>query len=52
MKKKDGSLEDYMSRFLFNFKKSPHYELNEESQNILFIRGIDGVCTKALDIMG
>lgn len=50
--KEDEILEDYVSRFLFCLRKSPHQVLNEESQNLLFLRGINESCIDTLDLIG
>jgi hypothetical protein len=35
--KEDGSLEDYISRFMFSLKKNSDHTLNEESHKLFFL---------------
>lgn len=50
--KEDESLEDYISRFMFSLKKNSNHTLNEDSQKLLFLRGISDAYIDALDLMG
>lgn len=49
--KEDETLEDYVSWFMFSLQRNTENALNEESQKLLFLRGIQDGCTKALDLM-
>lgn len=50
--KEDENLEEYISRFLFSLKKKSDHTLNQESQKLLFPKGINDSCIDSLDLMG
>ena len=43
--KVDETLEDYVSRFMFNLQRNTQHQLNEESQNHLFLKGVNDEIT-------
>ena len=49
--KEDETLEDYVSRFMFNSKCNTEHQLNEESQKHLFLKGVNDASSEALDLM-
>ena len=52
MSQKEGeTLEDYVSRFLFNVQRNTQHNLNEESKKHLFLRGVQEESMEALDLM-
>lgn len=50
--KEDENVEDYISRFMFSLKNNSDHTLNEESQKLLFLRGINETYIYALDLIG
>ena len=44
-------MEDYVSRFLYTLQKNPHHTLSEDSQKLVFLRGVNDNCLEALDLM-
>lgn len=49
--KEHKTLEDYVSRFMFNLQKNTHHQLNEESQKYIFLKCVNDASIKALDLM-
>ena len=49
--KKEETLEDYVSHFLYTLQNNPQHILSEDSQNIVFLRGIHDNCLEALDLI-
>lgn len=49
--KEDETLEDYISCFLCNMQKNPQHALQEDSQKLIFLRGVNDNCLEALDLM-
>ena len=49
--KEEESLEDYVSHFLYTLQKNPQHVLSEDSQNLVFLRGVHDNCLEALDLM-
>ena len=50
-KKEDETLEDYVSLFLYALQKNPQHVLTEDSQKLVFLRGVKEDCLEALDLM-
>ena len=50
-KKEEETLEDYVSRFLYTLQKNPQHTLSEDSQKLVFLRGVNDDCLEALDLM-
>lgn len=50
--KEDENLEDYISRFLVLLKKNSNHTLNQESQKLFLLRGVNDSCIEALDLIG
>ena len=52
MSQREGeTLEDYVSRFMFNLQCNTQHQLNEESQKHLFLKGVHDRSMEALDLM-
>ena len=49
--KEDDTLEDYVSQFLYALQKNPQHVLTEDSQKLVFLRGVKEDCLEALDLM-
>lgn len=49
--KEDETLEDYVSCFLYTMQKNPQHVLAEDSQKLVFLRGVNDNCLEALDLM-
>lgn len=49
--KEDETLEDYVSCFLYIMQKNPQHVLAEDSQKLIFLRGVNNNCLEALDLM-
>ena len=49
--KEDETLEDYISRFLYTLQKNPQHVLTEDSQKLVFLRGVNDNSLEALDLM-
>lgn len=49
--KEDETLEDYVSRFMFNLQRNTQHQLNKESQKHLFLKGVNDGSIEALDLM-
>ena len=47
--REDETLEDYVSHFLYALQKKPQHVLIEDSQKLVFLRGIKEDCLEALD---
>lgn len=43
--KEDKTLEDYVSRFMFNLNRNTQHQLNEESQKYIFLKGFNDEST-------
>lgn len=50
--REDENLEEYISRFLLCLRKSSDHTLNQETQKLLFLRGVSDSYTDALDLIG
>lgn len=44
-------MEDYVSCFLYTLQKNPQHVLSEDSQKLVFLRGMNDNCLEALDLM-
>ena len=51
LQKEGETLEDYVSRFLFNVQWNTQHNLNEESKKHLFLRGVQEESMEALDLI-
>ena len=49
--KEEETLEDYVSCFLYTLQKNPQDVLSEDSQKLVFLRGVNDSCVEALDLM-
>ena len=49
--KEDETLEDYVSHFLYTLQKNPQHVLSEDSQKLVFLRGVNDSFLEALDLM-
>ena len=49
--KEDEILEDCVSHFLYILQKNPQHVLEEDSQKLFFLRGVNDNCLEALDLM-
>ena len=49
--KDEETLDDYVSRFLYTLQKNPQHVLSEDSQKLIFLRGVNDDCLEALDLM-
>ena len=49
--KEEETLEDYVSRFLYTLQKNPQHTLSEDSQKLVFLRGVNDDYLEALDLM-
>ena len=49
--KEEETLEYYISWFLYALQKNPQHTLSEDSQKLVFLRGVNDDCLEALDLM-
>ena len=49
--KENETLEDYVSRFMFNLQRNTQHQLNEELEKYIFINGVNDESIEALDLM-
>ena len=49
--KEEETLEDYVSHFLYTLQKNPQHMLSEDSQKLVFFRGVNDDYLEVLDLM-
>ena len=49
--KEEETLEDYVSHFLYTLQKNPQHVQSEDSQKLVFLRGVNDNYLEALDLM-
>jgi len=49
--KEEETLEDYVSQFLYTLQKNPQHTLSEDSQKLVFLRGVNDDYLEVLDLM-